>query len=263
MYNYSYITTAGTVKEINQDALMIKTARYRGGDILFAAVCNGIGGLSGGEDASSFVIKKVSDWFEKTYSCLRREEKNILEIRQSLDECLHMINDDINRCCTDEKRMGTTFTSLLIDPAIDAVLVAHVGDTRLYRIYDGRAEVVTADHSVVAEEVRRGIISEESAKTDKRQNQITNCIGAGETGRMYDFIISKPETECTYMLCSDGFRKMITDEEISASLSPLVNNDNDTINKNLTYLLDLNMQRDEDDNITALAVRYTKEGADT
>lgn len=258
MYNYSYVTTEGTVKKINQDALMIKTARCKDNEILFAAVCDGIGGLSGGEDASSYVIKEVSGWFERTYPCLIREQKNVLEIRQSLDDFLHLINDNINRACVNGRNMGTTFTSVLIDPRLDIVLVAHVGDTRLYKIYDDKSVVVTSDHSVVAEEVRRGIITEQEARFDKRQNQITNCIGAGETGRMYDFIIQKPEADCVYMLCSDGFRKMITDEEINEYLSPLANPDNDSINKNLTYLLGLNMQREEEDNITALAVRYIK-----
>ena len=154
--------------------------------------------------------------------------------------------------------MGTTFTGLLIDPFLDSVMVAHVGDTRLYKIYEDRAEAVTSDHSVVAEEVRRGIISEESARFDSRQNQITNCIGAGETGRMYDYLMLKPETDCMYMLCSDGFRKMVTDDEIRQRLVPSGNPDSATIKANLDYLLDLNMKRNEGDNITALAIRYSK-----
>ena len=59
MFIYSYVTTEGIVKKVNQDALMIKVARLHGKEILFAAVCDGIGGLSGGEDASSCVIKSV------------------------------------------------------------------------------------------------------------------------------------------------------------------------------------------------------------
>ena len=254
MFIYSYVSTEGTVKKVNQDALMIKNARFKGKEILFAAVCDGIGGLYGGEDASSCVIKTVSDWFETVYADLLKKGKGLLDVRASLDERLHMVNDAINIECAKGREMGTTFTSMLIDTSNDAMLAAHAGDTRLYKIYDDSIEIVTSDHSVVAEEVRRGLLSEESARFDKRQNQITNCIGAGETGRMYDFIIQKPEKNCVYMLCSDGFRKMISGEEIQKTLSPVSNPDQETLNKSLSYLLDLNMERRENDNITALAV---------
>ena len=257
MYIYSYATTAGIVKKINQDALMIKIAEYKGNEILFAAVCDGIGGLSGGEHASSFVISRTSAWFEKDYPELLRKGKGILDARKSLDSHLHDLNDIINAYSEKNEDTGTTFTALLIDPALDAVMVSHVGDTRLYKIYEDRIVAVTSDHSIVAEEVRRGLISEEDARFDSRQNQITNCIGAGETDRMYDFMIQKPEEECLYMLCSDGFRKMVSDEEIRKRLVPSENTSADILKKNLEYLMQLNMKRKEKDNITAVAVRYS------
>lgn len=254
MFRFSYVTDIGK-KKVNQDALLIKTARYQNSEILFAAVCDGIGGLTGGEIASSYVITGVSAWFETEYAGLRQAGKGVLDIRQSLDTCLHRLNDEIN---TSGQEMGTTFTGMLLDPAVNLVLVGHVGDSRLYRLYADKAEVVTSDHSVVAEEVRRGIITEESARTDSRQNQITNCIGVGESGRVYDYIIQQPDDSCTYMLCSDGFRKMVTDEEIRAYLEPENNPDGEHIRQNLKKLLELNLQRHETDNITAAAVRYIK-----
>ena len=236
---------------------MIKIAEYKGNEILFAAVCDGIGGLSGGEHASSFVISRTSAWFEKDYPELLRKGKGILDARKSLDSHLHDLNDIINAYSEKNGDTGTTFTALLIDPALDAVMVSHVGDTRLYKIYEDRIVAVTSDHSIVAEEVRRGLISEEDARFDSRQNQITNCIGAGETDRMYDFMIQKPEEECLYMLCSDGFRKMVSDEEIRKRLVPSENTSADILKKNLEYLMQLNMKRKEKDNITAVAVRYS------
>ena len=201
------------------------------------------------------MITGVSAWFETEYAALRKSECGILEIRQSLDTCLHRMNDMIN---SNNQDMGTTFTAMLIDPALNLMLCGHVGDTRLYRIYSDRVEVVTSDHSVVAEEVRRGVISAEKARTDSRQNQITNCIGAGENNRVYDYIIQEPDNQCTYMLCSDGFRKMVTDEEIRTFLNPEINPDEKQINQNLMQLLELNLRRQESDNITAAAVRYVK-----
>lgn len=257
MYIYSYVTTEGIVKKVNQDALMIKIARYNGRDILFAAVCDGIGGLTGGENASSYAVSETSEWFENVYPMLLKQGCGILDVRKSLDRHLHRINDNINFYCIKNGSMGTTFTSVLIDPNLNAVMAAHVGDTRLYKVYEDRIEIVTSDHSVVAEEVRRGIITAEDARFDKRQNQITNCIGAGETDRMYDFIIQKPDEDCIYMICSDGFRKMVDSEEIRKRLVPSENTDSDMMNGNLEYLMQLNMERKENDNITALAVKYS------
>ena len=257
MYYFSYVTTEGIVKDINQDALMMKVASYKNSEIFIGAVCDGMGGLSGGETASSFVISGVSEWFESEYPDLLYSDSNILNIRKSFDELLHILNDDINNNSYDGKFMGTTFTGILINPLINNVLVAHVGDTRLYKVYSDRLEIVTADHSVVAEEVRRGILSAEEARYDSRQNQITNCIGAGEKNRVYDYIMQCPERECIYVICSDGFRKMISEEEILQYLSPDKNSDDISLHNNLEFLMKLNMQRMENDNITALAVRYT------
>ena len=257
MFEYSYATTEGAVRKVNQDALMIKTARYKGREILFAAVCDGIGGLADGEKASSCVIGSVSDWFENVYPSLLRSGSGALDIRSSLDKRLHSINNDINKERVNGKVMGTTFTSLLIDTYLDTAMIAHVGDTRLYKIYDHTAEVVTMDHSVVGEEIRRGIITEESARFDKRQNQITNCIGAGARDRMYDYMLHKPETECVYLICSDGFRRQITKEEICGIMSPSRADDSEKMKAGLEYLMRLDIERSEEDNITALAVRYS------
>ena len=256
MYCFSYVTTKGIVRDVNQDALMIKIASYREKEILVSAVCDGMGGIAGGEIASSFVITGVSEWFESQYPVLLCGNESILDIRRSLDELLHTLNDNINSNIGNKPKMGTTFTGMIIDPVLDKVLISHVGDTRLYKIYADRLEIVTTDHSVVAEEVRRGLLTPEEAAKDTRQNQITNCIGAGEKNRIYDYIIQSPETDCVYMLCSDGFRKFISENEIIEYLSPVKNIDNNSLHSNLEYLMNLNMERKESDNITAVAVKY-------
>lgn len=257
MFYYSYITDKGK-KQVDQDALMIKTARYQNADVLMAAVCDGIGGLSHGEIASSSVVEGLSRWFETQYAAHLKAEDNVLTIRQSLDDRLQGLNDAINQCCRDGASMGTTCTAVLADPQKDLLLIAHVGDTRLYRIREDSIEVVTQDHSVVAEEVRRGLITEEQARTDERQNQITNCIGAGENGRVYDYLFQRPEEQCTYLLCTDGFRKMVDPEELQAHLRPQDVTDAEMLHQRLQALLELDLMRDETDNITAVAFAYVK-----
>lgn len=258
MFQYTYVSTKG-LRETNQDALLIQTARFQGREILFAAVCDGMGGLSCGEHASSYTVSEAAAWFSGQFARMTEANADVLEIRSSLDDMLHRINDEINLAGERLGDMGTTYTSMLLDPEKNILLAAHVGDTRLYRITDSEAEALTTDHSVIAEELHRGILTEESARTDSRQNQITNCIGAGETGRAYDFSILEPEDGCIYLLCTDGFRKLISADEIRQALAPSANPDTETLKRSLTYLTDLNLSRQESDNITAAAIKFTKE----
>ena len=260
MFQYTYITTKG-MRKTNQDALLIQTAKCQGREILFAAVCDGMGGLSCGEHASAYTVSEAAAWFSGEFPKLAEAGADVLDIRVSLDDLLHRINDDINQAGEQLGEMGTTCTAVLLDPEKNYLLAAHVGDTRLYRITDQTAEVLTTDHSVIAEELRRGLLTEEKARTDSRQNQITNCIGAGETDRAYDYIILEPETDCTYLLCSDGFRKLISEEEIRQTLAPAGNPDADSLKRHLTQLTDLNLERQENDNITAVTVKYIKENS--
>jgi len=251
MFYYNYVTSVGQ-KQINQDALLIRKARFRNSEILLSAVCDGIGGLSGGEIASAFVISGLADWFKTEFAQMKKQEASVLEIRQNLDTILHEMNDALNQ----SHEMGTTLTGFILDSGTEKMLIVHAGDTRLYQIFSDHICMVTEDHSVVAEELRQGLLTEEQARQDSRQNQITNCIGAGETSRNYDYIIRKPEKNCIYLLCSDGFRKLISKDEIFRFLSPDENGSAQKIQENLQTLLNLNLSRGEQDNITAVAVSY-------
>lgn len=258
MFQYSYVTTKGR-RNANQDALLIQTAQFQEREIFFAAVCDGMGGLSCGEHASSYTISEAASWFAGQFAQFVKADAGVLEIRSSLDDLLHRINDDLNLAGKQLGDLGTTFTSMLLDPLKNYLLVAHVGDTRLYRLSGSEAEVLTVDHSVIAEELHRGILTAESARTDSRQNQITNCIGAGLVERAYDYSILEPKDGCIYLLCSDGFRKLISEDEIRQVLAPSANADADALHHSLSYLTELNLSRQESDNITSAAVKFTKE----
>ena len=255
-YVFSFVTTEGAVRKVNQDSLFINTAEFDGEEIFFAAVCDGVGGLSGGEKASAYVCKRMSEWFANDFAEHMRSRSSILKIREAMDDRLHELNSRINDYAASRSSdMATTFTSLLIIPQLRHILIAHVGDSRLYRITDGSIDILTSDHSVVGQEVRNGIITEEMAEKDPRQNQLTNCIGAGLEDTSYDYSIADIDEDCCYMLCSDGFRKKISSDEIQEYLAPSNNKDEKTITYNLECLKNKVMKRGEKDNITALMVK--------
>ena len=255
-YVYSYVTTEGAVRKVNQDSLFAVTAEFRDEEIFFAAVCDGVGGLSSGEKASGYVCKRINEWFAEDFAELMRRSASILKIRESLDDRLHQLNDNINAYAEKHAAdMATTFTGILIIPQLKHMLTAHVGDSRLYRITEKEITLLTSDHSIVAQDVRNGVITEEMAETDPRQNQLTNCIGAGLDDTSYDYSIEDYTGNECYMLCTDGFRKKLKSEDIRKALRPSLCSDEKTISANIEKLKNKVIQSGEKDNITALLVK--------
>ena len=255
-YITAYTTNDGTSGKMNQDALGIQTARYHGLEYIFFAVCDGVGGLEEGEKASSYITEMLCEWFQTSFSALLRKKSSFLEIRRNFDDKLHYYNDCLNRYASNKMiSLGTTVTAVVTVPSENKILVVNVGDSRLYKITPDDISIITHDHSVVGEKIRKGIISEENAALDPKQNQITKCIGAGFDDSLYDFYILDYQRECCYLLCTDGFRKKITREEIFSFLNPGINTTENDLKTNLKHLVDMNIQRNETDNITAVIVK--------
>lgn len=255
-YISGYCTDAGAIKRINQDALCLKSAVYNGAEIILAAVCDGLGGLSDGEAASSYVISALSSWFEQSLYIHMQQKKSILDIRQDLDSMLHGCVKSLNRYSdVTGKKLGTTMTCILYLEKFSRIITAHIGDTRIYRITNDNTEILTADHSIVYNEVKSGLIDEKTADGDPRQNQLTKCIGAGLENVSFDYSINAAEKNAVYLICSDGFRKKITKEEISLHLLPSEITDDMAAETRLRELTDLCLKRNETDNISSVIIK--------
>jgi protein phosphatase len=257
----AYYTDKGTTRPTNQDSLCIKAALNNEKSVILAAVCDGLGGLSDGETASAYVISKLSVWFEETLPELLDSELSAPELRKSLDTLLHSTNAALNRYSElTGKVLGTTMTSILISEAHEKIITAHIGDTRIYRITEEEASVLTTDHSVLSDEIREGRLTEEEAANDPRQNQLTKCMGGCLEDISFDYRISQPETECTYLICSDGFRKKLSANEIISALAPSSITDSSIAGSKLCELAELCMKRNESDNISGIILKLCKEG---
>jgi serine/threonine protein phosphatase PrpC len=147
-------------------------------------------------------------------------------------------------------RLGTTFTGVLfID---DQYLAVHVGDTRLYQLDSGLKQLTT-DHTFVAREIRRGNLTVEQAKKDKRRNMLLQCVGASE--RIEPEILTGTVQQGAYMLCSDGFRHEISESEIYESLNPVNLINKEAMHNNVKYLIEQVKKRNEKDNISVVLVK--------
>ncbi len=249
-YTATADTDIGIKKQTNQDSILIKHGQYEKGEILLAVICDGMGGLKKGEVASATVVKKFSEWFDSELPFeLKNLDMNIIADKWSL--LLKDLNLKIAEYGQqDGIRLGTTFTGVLfID---DQYLAVHVGDTRLYQLDSGLKQLTT-DHTFVAREIRRGNLTVEQAKKDKRRNMLLQCVGASE--RIEPEILTGTVQQGAYMLCSDGFRHEISESEIYESLNPVNLINKEAMHNNVKYLIEQVKKRNEKDNISVVLVK--------
>ncbi len=243
-------TDIGTTKDTNQDSLLVKHGSYAGGEVLMAVVCDGMGGLAKGELASSTVIRTFAEWFDKELPYeLENPDLNVIGGKWSL--MLKDLNVKIfEHGQANGLTMGTTFTGILF--VGDDYLITHVGDTRVYHIGNGM-EQLTLDQTFVAREIRKGTMTVEQAKTDKRRNMLLQCVGASDT--LEPEVRIGKTSKGAYMLCSDGFRHEVSEQEIYESLNPMNFINKEAMHANAKYLIELVKQRNEKDNISVILVK--------
>lgn len=244
----------GIVKKTNQDSYCIFTANSKKyGNILFAVVCDGMGGLEKGELASATVVKRFSNWFEKTFPILINNiSPNFGIIKSEWDKILKRLNSDIgNYGLSNNISLGTTIVATLC--VQNEMYVANVGDSRVYKVTD-KITRLTNDQSLVAREISAGTLSIEDEETDSRRNVLLQCIGASQKLEP-EYKKYRLEQDAVYFLCSDGFRHEIKEKELLGLLSPKIISTERSINDTLLEIINLLKERKEQDNITCVAFK--------
>ncbi len=253
-FNIAIHTDVGIRKDTNQDSLCIKQAQIDKGNILLAIVCDGMGGLEKGEVASATVINAFSQWFEKELPRQLATDDYEEEIRYRWERLIKEQNLIISEYGRNNRiQLGSTITALLIYEN-GKYVIGHVGDSRAYRIWNEGIEMLTTDQTVVANEIRLGRLTKEQAENDPRRNVLLQCIGASRIVEPEFFFGEVKSGEC-YMLCSDGFRHVVTDEEIQEGFAPHNNCEESSMKENIVRLIELNKTRGETDNISAILIK--------
>jgi serine/threonine protein phosphatase PrpC len=251
-YLISARTNIGLKKTTNQDSLSVKKLSTSKGNMVFAILCDGMGGLSKGELASATVVKAFEDWLYYQLPALLKKEIEDYQIREQWEEIINNQNEEIrNYGKKFGVNMGTTVTVILITDT--RFFILNIGDTRVYKI-DRSITQLTEDHTVVAREIQLGKLTDEQATIDPRRNVLLQCVGASNV-IVPDMYYGTTMPNTVYMLCSDGFRHQITLEELYQNLNPDALKDTDTMNQITEYLIQLNMHRQETDNISVITVR--------
>lgn len=201
-------TDVGLQRKNNEDSCVIVDESG------LCVVADGMGGHLGGEIASHIAIETVGQAFKG-----RPKDHDERKDAELLTKCIKAANKEIYRRGNADpalKNMGTTIVATVV--VRDYVVTANVGDSRIYRMRDGRLEQVSEDHSWVGELRKKNLISEEDARSHPLKNIITRALGM-EPGVEVDVKWDKVKSGDVYLLCSDGLTDLVTDSEILKAMT--------------------------------------------
>jgi protein phosphatase len=214
--NIAEITDVGKVRDHNEDAIGSNS------DIGLMVLADGMGGYNAGEVASGIAVQTIT---ELASEGALREERDDVEPTSGMMRQTIVLRDAIARANkiifqtaqsqTHCEGMGTTLVAAMFYD--NRVSIAHVGDSRAYRLRGGTFEQLTMDHSLLQELVDRGFYSEEEAQRSTNRNYVTRALGVEPS---VDVEIQEFEVlpDDIYLLCSDGLPDMVEDEDIHLTI---------------------------------------------
>jgi len=191
-------TDVGRVRPGNEDAFLVTD------DVRLIAVADGMGGHQAGEVASATAISALLD-------CVNRGD--------AIGDAITAANEAVlTRAAEDQalRGMGTTMTAGVV--ADGALRIGHVGDSRAYLLRDGALRQLTTDHSVIAELIAAGELTEAEALVDPRRAMITRALGIDGAIAVDVFSVELAPGD-RLLLCSDGLTTMIRDDVIAGLLA--------------------------------------------
>ena len=189
-------TDPGRVRRRNEDAFVVDPPLF--------AVADGMGGAQAGEVASRLAAAAFREYREADE--LAPEER----VQAIIKEANRRIYDRA-RADSQVSGMGTTVTAALLTDG--RVVIGHVGDSRAYRIRDGRLEQLTEDHSLVADLMRSGRLTPEEAEGHPQRSVITRALGTDPDVDV-DTLVIEAEAGDLFLLCSDGLSTMVSDAKV-------------------------------------------------
>lgn len=252
-YIAAYHTDVGISKKTNQDSLAIKIVNTKDGVVAFGIVCDGMGGLSKGELASKEVIMSFCNWFDnQLVDSVENGTFNENELVKQWNDIVQSENKRLGIFGEENHLMlGTTLSAMLMYK--DQYYIVHVGDSRIYELASSVTQL-TNDQTFIAREIAAGRMTEEQAKTDPRRSVLLQCVGASQIVEP-EFTKGTIQRNAVYMLCSDGFRHQISNEEMMEKIGPVASTDEEKMKFGAIYLTELVKNRKESDNISVALIR--------
>ena len=211
-------TDPGKKRANNEDSYLVND------ELRIYAVADGVGGSEAGEVASRIAVDTIAEAMPDLLGDKDRtppaevRSGDVPELAAFRNSVLLANGHIIEEAGKDPARtgMGTTLTALFL--ARKRAFLAHIGDSRAYRLRGGTLAQLTKDHSVVAEQVRSGILTPAQARTSPYRHVITQALGIDREAAP-DLMEQPVKPGDTFLLCSDGLTEMVGDGDIGRILA--------------------------------------------
>jgi serine/threonine protein phosphatase PrpC len=246
----SGLSDVGRVRTNNEDSFRIVEA------LNLFILSDGMGGEAHGEVASAMAVDVINKYCESEkedsgVTVLDEAPANISSQTRRLKGAVAQANFQIFQAAQknpEQRGMGATITALWLKDTL--LSIAHVGDSRAYLLRSGNLQQLTNDHSLVAEQVRRGLITPQQAEESEMQSVLLRALGAHP-----EVEIDTDEVEIiprdVLLLCSDGLTRMVTEPEIAGALQA------ETVpSAAAERLIALANENGGIDNVTVIVVRF-------
>lgn len=234
--DFAAASDVGRVRKANEDSYLVRSPLF--------VVADGMGGAQAGEVAS----KIAADSFKAPLDEALSPEQRLARVVQEANREIHQ------KSVSDQEfqGMGTTLTALLLSGK--ELTIAHVGDSRAYRLRDGELTRLTLDHSLVGEMVRRGALTEAEAEVHPQRSILTRALGPEKEVEV-DTLSHSVRDGDAYLICSDGLTGMVDDPTIAERLGSGA-----PMGEVVDYLIRAANEGGGVDNITVVAFRVASEG---
>lgn len=248
-------THSGMVRSHNEDSVSYEA------QCGLVVLADGMGGYNAGEVASGITVSVLATEIRHRLQHAHPEEKDAASGEELgvalLRENVQKANDSIYRAAQSQAQyagMGTTVVAALFYD--NRVAVAHVGDSRMYRLRGEEFVAITRDHSLLQEQIDSGMITREDARQSKNRNLVTRAVGVepevDAEVHVYDVRVGD-----IYLLCSDGLNDMVDDEDIGSTLQMLQAN----LPLAATQLIEMANDNGGRDNVSVILVKVKGEFA--
>lgn len=246
-------TDAGRVRSNNEDSYHVEPA------LNLLLLSDGMGGEAHGEVASAIAVDTVARHCleavnNRSAPSFGGPRPDLSENTNRLASAVHLANRKIvesARCNPHQRKMGATILAAWLND--HRLSLVHVGDSRAYLLRAGALEQLTSDHSLVAEQVRRGLITPQQADTSQMQSVLIRALGTQEDVEVDadEHLLLRGDV---LLLCSDGLTRMVTDPEIASTLLTHV-----SAQAAAERLVALANDYGGEDNVTVVVVRIARE----
>ncbi len=222
-------------------------------------VCDGMGGAAAGEVASKLGVDTVLDYYRQAgrsgnYQPFGNQDAEVSPRSAALSSAIQLANHVVFTASQQESSragMGATIVAVSVQDTL--VSIGHVGDSRIYLIRSGVIQQLTNDHSLVMEQVRRGLITLEDAQKVDYQNIVIKALGAEDKVEpdLDDMLAMEGDV---LLLCSDGLNRHVKDEQMLRIIGK-----NADLESAATALIEAAKADGGTDNVTVLLLRFKQQ----